>query len=246
EYALYGIAADASNVETVAADAGGKWLGDRGGTTSLVRGTYIRSDNPPTGINSVVLSVGIVSHPRSDPGSAHREGLCRFARDGTVYPLNVHGAALLALYNCLDEHTLSGTFTAYRSGRTDLGTATNHIYVHVQPGAVWRRVQGPQEYASYGIAADASNVETVAADAGGKWLGNDGSISRLVAETYIRSDNPPTGISSDLLATGIASHSASRSGAAPRQGLCAEVDSGDVYPLNVHGAALLELYGCLG
>ena len=246
EYASYGITADASNVETVAADAGGLWFGDRGGTSSLVRGTYLRVDNPPTGVTSLVLSVGIVSHPRSQSGSAHREGLCRFARDGTVYPLNVHGAALLALYNCLDEHTLSGTFKAYRSGRTDLGTATNYIYVHVQPGAVWRRIQGPQEYASYGIAADASNVETVAADAGGKWLGNDGSISTLVAETYIRSDNPPTGISSHLLSAGIASHSSSRPGASPREGLCTEARTGDVFPRNVHGAALLEFYDCLG
>ena len=213
-----------------------------------MRGTYIRSDNPPTGINGIVLSVGIVSHPRSQPGSAHREGLCRFARDGTVYPLNVHGAALLALYNCLDEHTLPGTFKAYRSGRTDLGTATNHIYVQHLPGGVWQRVRGPDDYASYGIAADASNVETVAADAGGLWFSWN-LISWPLGpanSTYLRSDNPPTGISSDLLSAGIASHPSSRSGAAPREALCRYAGSGDVFPRNVHGAALLEFYSCLG
>ena len=185
------------NVETVAADAGGKWFGSRSNATRLVAETYIRSDNPPTGISSDLLATGIASHPSSRSGAAPREGLCAEVRTGNVYPRNVHGAALLELYGCLgDSGSPTPTFRAYRSGRTDLGAATNYIYTENLSNGAWRRATGPQE-----------NVETVAADAGGKWFGSRSNATRLVAETYIRSDNPPTGISSDLLATGIASHS---------------------------------------
>ncbi len=235
EYERYGIAADESNVEEVAASAGGRWFGQRGYIRTPALETFLRSDT----------ATGLAYYAPGGATADARNDLCHLARAGNVYPLNVHGAALLQSYSCLERDD-SSTATTYKSRRTDLAWATNYLYVRYPPSWVWRRVRGPSEYERYGIAVDESNVTHVAELEGGKWFGHFGYNPGPANNTYLRSDNPPTGIHSDLLRTGIASHPASQPGSAARADLCRLAGPGKMYPQNVHAAALLTLYDCLG
>ena len=149
-----------------------------------------------------------------------------------------HGFAMADLQrDVLPTAVPTPTLKAYRSGRTDLGAANSYIYVHNRTSGVWSRATDtdPQQ-----------GVVTVAADAGGRWFGQHGYIDTPALEAYLRVDNPPTGINGNILDHGIDSHPSSQPGAAPREDLCRLARAGTVYPLNVHAAALLELFGCLG
>ncbi len=91
EYAEYGIAANESTIRYVFADEGGLWFRALGPVTGPALETYLREDTRS----------GLLNNPPTNASAAAQTALCELARRGLVVAANVHGAALLALYQCL-------------------------------------------------------------------------------------------------------------------------------------------------